>query len=60
LHIENSKVGNASAAYAPHVIRSCAVALCGGQDRDLGLLAHLVERLPCKQEVSGSTPERST
>jgi hypothetical protein len=44
----------------PHVLRSCAVAFCGGQDRDLGLLAHLVERLPCKQEASGSTPERST
>ena len=27
---------------------------------DHGLLAHLVERLPCKQEASGSTPERST
>jgi hypothetical protein len=35
----------------------CAVAVY----RDgLGLLAHLEERLPCKQEVRGSSPRWST
>ncbi len=29
-------------------------------DTSLGGLAHLVERLPCKQEVAGSSPAAST
>ena len=36
MHIENSKVGNVIAADRPHILRSCAVALCDGQGRDSG------------------------
>jgi hypothetical protein len=49
-----------SAAGRPRVIRSWPRALCGGRDRNPGLLAQLEERRSCKPEVRGSSPRWST
>lgn len=61
MHIENSTVGNVSAALrGTHKIFVCPPGRPSDDQEGHGLLAHLEEHLSCKQEARGSSPWWST